>query len=142
MFRRIALPLAAACLIAQGAVTRVDVAQRTDLPLINYEQITGKIYFAVDPNLPANKIIVDIDRAPRNAQGLVEFSADLYVLRPKSRKSNGTALFEVSNRGGTGLLNMFDLAKRAAKPATRCCSKPASPWSGSAGNSTFPIGPT
>src|SRR5580700_6469408 len=95
---------------AHAAVTRVEVAQRVDLPLINYEQITGKVYFAVDPKLPANKIIVDLDRAPRNAQGLVEFSADLFVLRPKdAAKSNGTALLEISNRGSQpffGALNI------------------------------------
>jgi len=98
--------------LAQAGVTRVEVAQRVDIPLINYERITGKVYFAVDPKLPANKIIVDIDRAPRNAQGLVEFSADLYVLKPKdASKSNGTALLEISNRGGKGMIGMFDLAQ-------------------------------
>jgi len=97
--------------LAQAAVTRVDVAQRTDLPLIGYEQITGKVYFAVDPKLAANKIIVDVDRAPKNAKGLVEFSADLFVLKPKDpAKSNGTALLEISNRGGRGMVSMFDLA--------------------------------
>jgi hypothetical protein len=101
-----------AAALAHAAVTRVEVAQRVDLPLINYEQITGKVYFAVDPKLPANKIIIDIDRAPRNAQGLVEFSADLFVLKPKdAAKSNGTALLEISNRGGKGMIGMFDLAQ-------------------------------
>src|SRR5215475_1741793 len=94
-----------------AAVTRVEIAQRTDLPQANYEQITGKIYFAVDPKLPANKIIVDLDRAPRNSKGLVEFSADLFVLKPKG-KSNGTALLEISNRGGRGTENMFNLGGR------------------------------
>ena len=97
-------------ILAHAAVTRVEITQRADYPHTNYEEITGKIYFAVDPNLAPNKIIVDVDRAPRNAKGLVEFSADLYVLKPKDpARSNGTALFEVSNRGGKGLLGMFDL---------------------------------
>jgi hypothetical protein len=98
-------------ILAHAAVTRVEITQRADYQAnANYEEITGKIYFAVDPNLPANKIIVDVDRAPRNAQGLVEFSADLYVLKPKNpAKSNGTALFEVSNRGGKGMLSTFDM---------------------------------
>src|SRR5271163_2247474 len=104
---RIALFLIA--VLAQAAVTRVDVTQRTDIPLVNYEQITGKVYFAVDPKLPANHVITDIDSAPRNAKGLVEFSADLFVLKPKT-KGNGTALLEISNRGGRGMLGMFDLA--------------------------------
>src|SRR5580693_8897137 len=92
--------------LASAAVTRVEVAKRTDLPVANYEQITGKVYFAVDPKLPANQIITDIDKAPKNAKGLVEFSADLYVLKPKDMtKSNGTALLEISNRGGRGMVN-------------------------------------
>ena len=96
--------------LAHAAVTRVEVADRTDLPIANYEQITGKVYFAVDPKLPANRIIADIDLAPKNAKGLVEFSSDLIVLRPKdAAKSNGTALLEISNRGNRGMLGMFDL---------------------------------
>jgi hypothetical protein len=96
--------------LASAAVIRVEVAGRVDLPFANYEQITGKVYFAVDPKLPHNQIIADIDRAPKNASGLVEFSSDLIVLRPKDpMKGNGTALLEISNRGGRGMLGTFDL---------------------------------
>jgi hypothetical protein len=98
--------------LAHAGVTRVEVSQRTDIPIVNYEQIVGKVYFAVDPKLAANKIIVDVDRAPKNAKGLIEFSADVFVLRPKdAAKSNGTALLEISNRGGRGMIGMFDLAQ-------------------------------
>ncbi len=100
--------------LAYAGVTRVEITQRHDLALVNYEEIIGKVYFAVDPKLPYNGIIVDLDRAPRNAQGLVEFSSDLYVLKPKDpAKSNGTALLEISNRGGKGMLGMFDLGLNA-----------------------------
>jgi hypothetical protein len=110
MPRRLVLFLISA--LAYAGVTRVDITQRNDLAVVNYEEIVGKVYFAVDPKLPHNGIIVDIDRAPRNAQGLVEFSSDLYVLRPKDpARSNGTALLEISNRGGKGLLGMFDLGQ-------------------------------
>ncbi len=111
LLRRLTIPILSAAL-AQAAVIRVEVAQRVDIPIVNYEQVTGKAYFAVDPKLAANKIIVDVDRAPRNAKGLVEFSADIFVLRPKdAAKSNGTALLEISNRGGRGMIGMFDLAQ-------------------------------
>jgi len=89
---------AALVTLSQAAVTRVDVTEKIDLA--GYERIAGKVYFAVDPKLPANRAIVDIDLAPRNAAGLVEFSADLLVLRPKdAAKSNGTAFLEIANRG-------------------------------------------
>jgi hypothetical protein len=111
MLRRIIPAMVVLAGLAQAAVTRIEVAQRVDLPIANYEQITGKVYFAVDPKLPHNQIIADIDRAPKNAKGLVEFSSDLVVLRPKdASKGNGTALLEISNRGGRGMLGMFDLA--------------------------------
>jgi len=110
MLRRIGVLFSAA--LAYAGVVRVDVTHRADIPETGYEQITAKAYFAVDPRLPANKIIVDLDRAPRNAQGLVEFSSDIVVMQPKDpAKSNGTLLFEVSNRGGKGLVGMFDLAR-------------------------------
>jgi hypothetical protein len=97
--------------LATAGVTRVDIATRADYSVPNYERLTGKVYFAVDPKLAANQIITDIALAPRNDKGLVEFSADLEVLRPKT-KGNGTALVEISNRGGKGMTNMFDLAGR------------------------------
>src|SRR5580658_2254712 len=102
LLRRLVFPILCTA-VCQAAVTRVEVAQRVDIPIVNYEQVTGKAYFAVDPKLAANKIIVDLDRAPRNAKGLVEFSADVIVLHPKEgAKNNGTALLEISNRGGRG----------------------------------------
>ena len=110
MIKRL-LPFLAAVAFVNAGVVRVEVSDRSDIPVAGYEKVTGKVHFAVDPKLAANQIITDIDRAPRNAQGLVEFAADLYVLRPKDRsKGNGTALLEISNRGGRGLLGMFDLA--------------------------------
>ncbi len=100
-----------------AAVTRVELVDRTDAldgasygSAGPYEHIVAKVHFALDPKLAANRIIADIDLAPRNEEGLVEFSADLDVLKPRdSAKGNGTALFEISNRGGKGLLGTFQL---------------------------------
>jgi len=39
-----------------------------------YEKLTGTAYFEVDPNHPRNAVIVDVDNAPRNSHGMVEFS--------------------------------------------------------------------
>lgn len=101
------------CALLQAAVTRVEVTGRADAPLKNYERVNGKVYFAVDPRLAANQIVTDLALAPKNAKGLVEFSADFYMLRPKdSSKGNGTALVEIPNRGGRGMLGTFDLAAR------------------------------
>src|ERR1700687_40262 len=109
MLRRILIPIAFLAALAPAAVTRVEVASRTSIEP-NYERISRKVYFAVDPKLAANRAIADIDLAPRNAQGLVEFSSSFLALRPKDpAKSNGTALIEISNRGGTALVNAFNI---------------------------------
>src|SRR5262245_1750564 len=110
----------------QGGVTRIEIISRADL--LNgkefglagaYEKIIAKVYFAVDPNNPHNKIIVDLGRAPRNEQGLVEFSADLYILRPKDlNRGAGAALFEVPNRGGKAMVRFFNHARASADPTT------------------------
>jgi hypothetical protein len=102
------------CVAAGAAVTRVEITERGELPAYpGYRRIVGKVHFAVDPKLAANRIITDIGLAPRNAQGLVEFTADLFLLEPSDpAKSNGTVLLEISNRGGKGALSMFDLGGR------------------------------
>src|SRR6266478_7419950 len=97
-------------------VVRVEITSRTDINNGKafglagpYEKIVGRVYFAVDPANPHNRQIVDLDKAPRNAQGEVEFSADLYLLKPKDMaKGNHAVLFEVSNRGGRGILSLVN----------------------------------
>lgn len=101
---------------ADAHVTRVEIISRTDVldgrafGLAGaYEKIVGRVYFAVNPENLHNKRIVDLDKAPRNAQGEVEFSADLYLLKPKDmNKGNNAVLFEVSNRGGKGILRLVN----------------------------------
>src|SRR5258708_10572234 len=101
---------------AEAHVARVEIVSRTDVQEGRafglagaYERIIGKVYFAVDPANIHNRQIVDLDRAPRNAQGEAEFSADLYLYKPKDmNKGNGAVLFEVSNRGGRGILRLVD----------------------------------
>src|SRR4051794_20897615 len=65
-----------------------------------YEKVIGIAKGEVDPNAPGNKSIALIDKAPRNARGLVEYTTDFYVLRPKDPgKGTGRILYEVNNRG-------------------------------------------
>jgi hypothetical protein len=112
--------------MSRAEVTRVEISSRQDVlggkafgTIGAYEKLSGKVYFAVDPNNPHNKIIADIDKAPRNSQGKVEFSADLFVLRPKDpSRGNGVLLFDVPNRGRNGGLGALNRAKASADPTT------------------------
>lgn len=54
--------------------------------------------FAVYPKHPGSHRIADLDRAPRDGDGLVRFDADLRVLRPTEGGSHNL-MFVVPNRG-------------------------------------------
>ncbi|MBI2684820.1 MAG: hypothetical protein HYX27_00775 [Acidobacteria bacterium] len=124
MISRAACVALAISLSANGAVKKIYVEERTDV--LNghsfgnagpYERIVAKVHFTVDPKLPANQRIRDIALAPKNAEGLVEFTSDLYVLKPRNpEKGNGTILYEVSNRGRKGLLSTFNYASGGMDP--------------------------
>lgn len=74
-----------------------------------FEKLVGIAKFAIDPKHPKNKIIVDLDLAPTNKQGLVEFESDVYILAPKDlSKGNGALFYDVNNRGNKLALKMFN----------------------------------
>jgi Alpha/beta hydrolase domain len=66
-----------------------------------YERIIGTAYGEVNPNDSQNAIIVDIELAPRNARGMVEYSFDFYILKPIDlTKGSDKVMYEPPNRGG------------------------------------------
>ncbi len=76
-----------------------------------YEKIVGVARFAVDPEQARNRAIVDLNLAPRNDQGKVEFAADFYLLAPKDpAKGNGAVFYDVNNRGNKLALRFFNNA--------------------------------
>jgi hypothetical protein len=84
-----------------------------------YEKLAGTLRFAVDPDHPVHAVVCDLGRAPRNAQGRVEFSADFYLLRPVDpARGNGSLLLDVPNRGRKVALGMFNSAVRVPDPTT------------------------
>ena len=83
-----------------------------------YMQVDGTAYFAVDPLHPANETIADVKLAPRNEQGLVEFSADFRILRPDDpSRGNGRLLLDVLNRGKALALRNINSAPDIAPDA-------------------------
>jgi hypothetical protein len=111
---------------AVAEVVRIEVQSRADLiggkpfgATGPYEKLTGRIYFEVDPTNHANTIITDVDKAPRNARGRVEFSSDFFLIKPKQiERGNGTVLYEVSNRGGKGMLAFYNRATGSLNPTS------------------------
>jgi hypothetical protein len=111
---------------AHAKLVRIDVKETS--PVLDgksfgavgaYERVVGTAYFAIDPNSAANTGIVDIALAPRDKGGLVEFSADIFMLRPVDpHKGNGTVFYEVSNRGNKSILADFNHARNSLDPRT------------------------
>ncbi len=65
-----------------------------------YERLRGYALGELDPDDPANAGIVNLDKAPRNADGNVEYRVDVEIHKPlDATKGNGTLLYEVVNRG-------------------------------------------
>jgi hypothetical protein len=84
-----------------------------------YERVLGKVYFSLDPADISNKTVVDLEYAPRNSQGLVEFTADLDILKPVDlTRGNRCILYDVNNRGNKTVLRAFNDAPRVTNPTT------------------------
>ena len=83
---------------AHAAVTDFQVISRTEVPGYPYERITGRVTYSVNPEDAHNRQVVDLDKAPRTAEGLVVFHGDIVILRPKTG-GNGVAIIDVVNRG-------------------------------------------
>jgi hypothetical protein len=65
-----------------------------------YERVKGVFRGELDPQDPRNRVIVTLDKAPRNAAGKVEYEADFFMLRPvDANRGNGRIIYDVTNRG-------------------------------------------
>ena len=68
-----------------------------------YERLLGMASFAIDPNEKDLPFVVDLDLAPRNSDGLVEFKAVLDIVKPVDlNRGNRRLLCDFSNRGNRG----------------------------------------
>jgi Alpha/beta hydrolase domain len=105
-------------------VDRVEIARRADVAAGKsfgavgpYEKIVARVHYAVRPEDPHNRPIVDLALAPRNARGEVEFTADLTLLFPKDPgRGNGALIVEVPNRGGKGILSIVNRGSGSLDP--------------------------
>lgn len=65
-----------------------------------YERLTGTAYFEVDPRDPLNGIVINLDKAPKNARGMVEYSSPFLMLKPVDMaRGNRKIWYAINNRG-------------------------------------------
>jgi hypothetical protein len=116
LLRCASLALIAATASAEARVTRIEIiktepfaAGQTFGTVGAYEKVVGRFRGELDPKSLLNAIIVDLDKALRNARGMVEYSTDFYILKPVDvTKGNGALFYELANRGNKGILRRFN----------------------------------
>jgi hypothetical protein len=75
-----------------------------------YDQLLGTATFGLDPRRASNAGIVDLDLAPRDADGQVCFEADVRILQPQERaRDNRRLVLDVVNRGNPVAIRNTDL---------------------------------
>ena len=98
-------PAVALCLLLGAAAAHANIVKleitRVEPAGPTHERITGKAYGELDPADPKNAVITDIELAPRNARGKVEYVTTFTLVRPtEMMRSSGVLLYTVVNRGG------------------------------------------
>src|ERR1700736_68788 len=68
-----------------------------------YEMLRGTAYREADPHNPHDAVIVDLENAPRNASGLVEFSTQFMILKPVEMQRRQRQIFYAVNNRGNNL---------------------------------------
>jgi hypothetical protein len=109
-----------------GEVERIEITSRSVFAggmeygeVGPYEKIRGKLFYAVDPDNAANAAIVDLDLAPRGADGKVRFQGDFILLKPVDlAKGNGRLLYDVNNRGNLYMLRHINGGSRTNDPSS------------------------
>jgi hypothetical protein len=99
---------------ASGGITRLVIAKRQIAfggasfgAVGQYEVLSGAAYGELDPRAPGNSGIVNVNDAPVNTQGRVEYSVDFMILRPvDAKKANGRLIYDFVNRGRNTILRL------------------------------------
>ena len=101
-------------------VTRLDITSREPAfggrsfgAVGEYEILLGTATAVADPGAPRDAGIADLENAPRNADGLVEYTFEVDILKPVDiARGNGVLVYEVNNRGRNIVFGYFHEAGR------------------------------
>jgi alpha/beta hydrolase family protein len=112
MVKRTLTAIALACVcsaVTEAKVVKIEIVkvERVDPPATGpqnaippYERLSGKFYGELDPADPKNALITDIQRAPKNARGKVEYVGTFTLMKPvDGSKASGVLMYSVVNRG-------------------------------------------
>ncbi len=96
-------------------VTRLDITSRGPAfggrsfgAVGPYEILLGTATAVADPGAPLDAGIVDLENAPRNADGLVEYTFAVDILKPVDiTRGNGVLVYEINNRGRNIVFGYF-----------------------------------
>ncbi|QEM84187.1 hypothetical protein E4T21_17325 [Halomonas binhaiensis] len=84
-----------------------------------YERINAIAHFAIDPDSPRGRSIVDLDQAPIDDDGLVRYSTEVIMLRPvDASRGSGVLFYDVPNRGNTLGPILMNLADNSTPPVS------------------------
>ena len=114
---------------SDARVVRFEVTQRRPVAdgksfgnVGPYERLDGVVVMEVDPRDPLNAVIVNLENAPKNARGRVEFSTPFFILKPVDMsRGNRKILYGVNNRG-----NKLELARHTLGPSADNRNNPLS----------------
>src|SRR5580692_7888650 len=88
----------------QARITRLVIEHTETIGHDGYQKLTGHFYGELDPKAPLNAIITDLEFAPCNARGMVEYAATVTIIKPADMaKASGVLLYFVPNRGHINL---------------------------------------
>jgi hypothetical protein len=94
--------------VGEARVTRVEVLKVEPVPAAQangqavppYERISGRFHGELDPGDPKNAQITDIQLAPKNGRGMVEYVGTFSLMKPADMsRASGVLIYSVVNRG-------------------------------------------
>ncbi len=112
MVKRVFAAVALVCVwsaVTEAKVVRIEISRTERVEPASpgaqgatqpFERLTGKFYGELDPADPKNALITDIQNAPKNARGKVEYVGTFTLMKPLDRsKASGVLMYSVVNRG-------------------------------------------
>lgn len=121
------LRLAAGPLVVIAALTAADAQARVTRFVVEsrepyaggasfgnagaFERLIGTATMEADPANPLNAVIVNLDKAPKNARGMVEYTSPFWIIKPVNMaRGNQKFWYAINNRGNSELLPRADAA--------------------------------